>query len=153
MSEPISGVLGVKVTTVALAALAASQTAVTVIEHVERNIVGIPQSVLLAAIVGALIGCYLMPSKDAASLFEGREYTWRWYGRVVFKALMLGIGVLCFAFLDGWTIAAFMMDKQGKVGPAAMPYAGILGVFIRPLLPKYMQGLEGAADRLFGRIR
>ncbi|KRC35102.1 MULTISPECIES: hypothetical protein [unclassified Lysobacter] len=153
MSEPISGAMAVKSTVGALAALAATQTAVTVIDHVERSILGIPQSVLLAAIVGALIGCYLMPSKDAASLFEGREYTWRWYGRVVFKALMLGIGVLCFAFLDGWTIAALMMDERGKVGPAAMPYAGILGAFIRPLLPRYLKGLEGAADRLFGRIQ
>lgn len=151
MSEPIMGAVGIKVATAGLTALAATQTAVTVIEHVERNIVGIPQSVLLAALVGALVGVFIMPSKDAASLFEGKENSARWYGRVLLKALLLGAGVVGFAMLDGWTIAALMMDEKGKVGPAALPYAGILGVFIRALLPKYMQGLEGIADRLFGK--
>lgn len=153
MSEPLSGAAGVKATVAGLVAVAATQTAVTVIEHVERNIVGIPQSVLLAAIVGTLIGVFILPNKDAAAVFEKQVAGARWFLAALLKAVFLGIGVVCFAILDGWTVTALCLWFSGKVGPAALPSAGILGVFIRPLLPKYLQGLEGAADRLFGRIQ
>lgn len=153
MSEPISSAVGVKATAVTLAGLVATQTAVTVIEHVERSIVGIPQSVLLAAIVGTLIGVFILPNKDAAAVFEKQANGARWFATALLKAGFLGVGVIGFAFLDGWTVTALSLWFSDKVGPAALPCAGILGVFIRPLLPKYMQGLEGVADRLFGRIQ
>lgn len=147
------GAIGIKATTAGLAAVAATQTAVTVIEHVERNIVGIPQSVLLAALVGTLIGVFILPNKDAAAVFEKQTPGARWFATALLKAGFLGAGVIGFAFLDGWTVTALSLWFADKVGPAALPCAGILGVFIRPLLPKYMQGLEGVADRLFGRIQ
>ena len=147
------GALGIKLTAASLTAVVATQTAVTVIEHVERNIIGIPQSVLLSAIVGALIGVFIMPNKDAAAVFEKREPGARWFATALLKAGFLGAGVIGYAFLDGWTVTALSLWFSDQVGPAALPCAGILGVFIRPLLPKYMQGLEGVAERLFGRVQ
>ena len=124
------------------------QTVTAVIEQSERVIIGVPQSMLLASVVGALIGVLFFPEPakprpdhDPVYMFER-----------LFKVVMFGAFVFGFAFMAGWSV--YFAGRVAKADLATMvPAAGLLGVFIRPLLPKYLEGLEGVVSRLFGRFK
>lgn len=134
-----------------LATAAGAQTAATLAEQSERVILGASQSVILAAITGALIGVLLLPAKTDEQETPAPWPSMRSVERLM-KVAALGGFVLGFALVSAWSVALLGRGLHLDLA-TQVPAAGLLGVFIRPLLPKYQTGLEGVAERLFGRIR
>lgn len=128
--------------------LVAPQTLTTVIEGSERVIIGVPQSMLLAAVVGALIGVLVFPEDPKPQPAPSPTLM---FERLL-KVILFGGFVFGFAFMSGWTVYFFGGLVDARLS-TMVPAAGLLGAFIKPLLPEYLDALEGVVSRLFGRIQ
>lgn len=135
-----------------LAAGAAGKGVVDVVVNTERVILNVPLSVLFVAIAGALIGVLILPAPDAARVaMDQSPALWRRLLILCIRAALFGGMVLGFAFLAAWTVqaAGAVFKFQTAV---TVPLSGIAGAFIRPLLPKYLKGVEGLTERLLGKV-
>lgn len=129
-----------------ITAIGAVPAAVEAIERAERLVLGIPQSVLLCAFVGVLVGVLLLPEREAdrvtpdSDLFGRGPRLWQMSLRVALLAVLL----LAYAFVAAWLveIAAHFMPSLG--GAPQLPMAGISGVLVRRMLPRYLQIVERA---------
>jgi len=124
------------------AAVVAPATA-DALREAERMILGVPQSVLMVSIAGALIGVLLLPEKDAerVSADAGRQRGHRWLQSGT-RLLALAVAILGYAVLAAWLIAVAAAFWKELAGAPQLPLAGISGVFIRRLLPKYLKVIE-----------
>lgn len=149
---PDSVTVGVKSTAAAGTAVAGTAGAVEIIRHTERVILGVPQSVLMAAIVGALIGVLLLRDRDTAAVAPPLQGAWYRRGAsLVVRAGSLGAFVLAYAVLAAWIVTAMGTWFPGLVGPAQLPFAGISGVLIKRMLPKYLQVVERWTEWIGGK--
>jgi len=113
------------------------------LREAERIILGVPQSVLLVAIAGALIGVLLLPEKDAervsADAARPRGHRWLQSGT---RLLALAVAVVGYAILAAWVIAVAAAVFPSLAGAPQLPLAGISGVVIRRMLPSYLKLVE-----------
>lgn len=148
MTEPVS-TLKIIVGTFT-AAVVAPATA-DALRAAERIILGVPQSILLVAIAGALIGVLLLPEKDAERVAAdaGRKRGHRWL-QTVARWVALGVAVVAYAVVAAWVIAiaGYIWDKLA--GAPQLPLAGLSGVLIRRLLPSYVRLVEKATGAIGG---
>lgn len=109
----------------------------------ERIILGAPQSVLLVAIAGSLIGVLLLPEKDAdrVAADAGRARGHRW-AQMGVRLLALAVAVLGYAFIAAWLVDLASSVFQSLAAAPKLPLAGICGVSIRRLLPAYLRAVE-----------
>jgi len=130
----------------------ASATQAGVAQVVAPTILGLPQSFVFAAMAGALIGVVILPNKDASRIIP--EPHWPiWRKALVYgaRAAAIAIAVLSYALLAAATINAVVILLHG-IEAAGVSFSLILGAFIRPLLPKYLAGVEGITERMLGGI-
>lgn len=109
-----------------------------------------PQSYLFAAIAGALIGVVILPNKEAG-LTAPEGPMWRKLALYAIRLTALAAAVLSYALLAGATIHTAVVFFHG-IEAAGVSISLILGAFIRPLLPKYLAGVEGVTERLLGVV-
>lgn len=139
-----------KILAASIAAAGAVPAAVDAIQKVERSILGVPQSVLLVAIVGTLIGVLLLPEKEADRITPDEHLVGRWarFQQMAVRTLSLGVVLLGYAFVAAWVIALAATWFPSLAGAPQLPLAGISGVLIRRLLPNYLK----VAERVTGAI-
>lgn len=137
----------------AAAAISVAGSVNEVVTKAETAFLHVPLSMLYVAIGGALFGVFLLPQKDAArvkfspesNVGMSRQLLW-----LLLNAGALGAAVLGFAFLSSWTCqalwAVFSLNQD-----ALVPTTGIVSVFIRPLLPTYLRGLDALTSRILGK--
>lgn len=126
----------------------AAVTQATVIQQHEPMIAGAAQSLMLAAIVGSLIGVYLHQGRNkTAPLLPIDGTGWRAAAGLAWRVVSWGVGVAGFAFIAAWTVTGYCLWRYQQIPPPAPPITGIIGVFIIPLLPKYQAVIEGVADK------
>jgi hypothetical protein len=123
-------------------------------------IIGVAQSVLLAAIVGTLIGLLILPTAPDPSVpppLPRREMpTLRRLLQLMLRAGALGALVLAYAIAAAWavTLAApalvYYLPSELASAPQ-LPLAGVSGLLIRRLLPKYLSVVERATDWVGGK--
>lgn len=142
MTEPVSTLKTVVGTFTAVVIGPATADA---LRQAERVILGVPQSVLLVAIAGALIGVLLLPEKDAerVSADAARPRGRRWIQSGT-RLLALAVAVIAYAILAAWVIAVAGFWFPSLAGAPQLPLAGISGVVIRRLLPSYLKLVERA---------
>lgn len=148
MTEPVSTFkLVVGTFTAAVVAPATADA----LREAERMILGVPQSVLMVSIAGALIGVLLLPEKDAerVSADAGRQRGRRWLQSAT-RVFALAVAVLSYAILAAWVIAVAGAFFPSLAGAPQLPLAGISGVFIRRLLPKYLKVIERVTGAIGG---
>jgi len=140
VSEPVSTLKTVVGTFTAAVVGPATADA---LRQAERVILGVPQSVLLVAIAGALIGVLLLPEKDAerVSADAARPRGRRWFQSVA-RLLALAVAVIGYAILAAWVIAVAAAVFPSLAGAPQLPLAGISGVVIRRMLPSYLKLVE-----------
>lgn len=135
------------------AAVSGSAGVVEVVSKTETTVLNVPLSMLYVAIGGALIGVFLLPNKDAARVAASPES--KLYQRILFMALSavaLGAAVAGYALMSAWTMQA-AAALIGIPESSVLPMTGILGAFIRPLLPTYLKAVDGVASRVLGRVQ
>jgi hypothetical protein len=117
----------------------------------ERIILGVPQSVLLVAMAGALIGVLLLPEKDAERVAAdaGRRRGHRWL-QTAARWLALGVAVVAYAIVAAWVIAVAASVFPSLAGAPQLPLAGLSGVLIRRMLPGYVRLVEKATGTIGG---
>ncbi len=148
MSEPVSTLKTIVGTFTA--AVVAPATADT-LRAAERMILGVPQSVLLVAIAGALIGVLLLPEKDADRVAADASRTrgHRWF-QTAARMLALGLAVISYAIVAAWLIAVAATWFPSLAGAPQLPLAGLSGVVIRRMLPGYLKVVERITGNIGG---
>lgn len=112
----------------------------------ETLIVGVPTSVLLCAMVGVLSSILILPERDAVRVTPDRNVhghwprAWQMTKRVGLVAAILG----AYAFAAAWAseLAAYILP--GLAGGPQMSMAGISGLIVRRMLPRYLLLIEKA---------
>ncbi|MBU2049639.1 MAG: hypothetical protein KKH61_11755 [Gammaproteobacteria bacterium] len=148
MTEPVSTMkIAVGTFTAAVVAPATADA----LREAERIILGVPQSVLLVAMAGALIGVLLLPEKDAERVAAdaGRRRGHRLL-QTVARWLALGVAVVAYAIVAAWVIAVAASIFTSLAGAPQLPLAGLSGVMIRRLLPGYVRLVEKATGTIGG---
>lgn len=142
-------VAGLVLSAVSLATAGAGAAAM----EAQKTFFGImPQSFLFGALAGALIGVVILPNKEAGITIPDPAWpAWRKATLFAVRALALGAAVLAYALLAGATINTLVVFFHG-IEAAGVSISLILGAFIRPLLPKYLAGVEGITDRVLGNV-
>ena len=107
-----------------------------------------PQSYLFAAIAGALIGVVILPNKEAG-LIVPTGPVWQKLAMYGVRLGALAAAVLSYALLAGATVHTAVVFFHG-IEAAGVSISLIAGAFIRPLLPKYLEGVEGITSRMLG---
>ncbi|MEN5117491.1 hypothetical protein ABE488_09185 [Luteimonas sp. TWI662] len=126
------------------AAVGAMPAAMEAAHRAERIIAGVPESVLLCAIVGVLVGVLLLPEREAdrvtpdASL-NGSVARAR---QMALRLIALGVLLLAYAFVAAWVVSLLPYLMPSLAGAPQLPLAGISGVVVRRLLPFYLQFVE-----------
>lgn len=123
---------------------AAVPGAVEAFQHAERVILGVPQSTLSVAIAGTLIGVLLLSEKDANRITPDDDLVGRWPRLLQMskRLFVLAITVGAFAFAAAWLALLAGHLVPSLQGAPQLPLAGIAGVSIRRLLPKWMIHIE-----------
>lgn len=140
-----------KLTVGTFTAVVVAPAAADALKHAERVILGVPQSVLLVAIAGALIGVLLLPEKDAGrtTADDGGSRTSRalqWTARMA----ALAAAVAGYGLVAAWAIAVAATWFPSLAGAPQLPLAGISGVMIRRLLPSYLRVVERVTGAIGG---
>lgn len=148
MSEPVSTLKTVVGTFTAAVVAPATADA---LRAAERMILGVPQSVLLVAIAGALIGVLLLPEKDADRVAADASRTrgHRWF-QTAARMLALGLAVISYAIVAAWLIAVAATWFPSLAGAPQLPLAGLSGVVIRRMLPGYLKVVERITGNIGG---
>jgi len=148
MTEPVSTLKAIVGTFTAAVVAPATADA---LRQAERIILGVPQSTLLVAIAGALIGVLLLPDKDTdrVSADSTRSRGRRWF-QTVARLLALGVAVIAYAIVAAWLIAVAATWFPSLAGAPQLPLAGLSGVVIRRLLPGYLKVVERVTGNLGG---
>ena len=148
MSEPVSTLKTIVGTFTAAVVAPATADA---LRAAERMILGVPQSVLLVAIAGALIGVLLLPEKDAdrVAADSSRTRGHRWF-QTATRLLALGVAVLSYAIVAAWLIAVAATWFPSLAGAPQLPLAGLSGVVIRRMLPGYLKVVERITGNIGG---
>ncbi|KAF1016196.1 MAG: hypothetical protein GAK31_01685 [Stenotrophomonas maltophilia] len=148
MTEPVSAL---KTAIGTFIAAVVAPAAADALHEAERIILGVPQSVLLAAIAGALIGVLLLPEKDAdrVAADSSRTRGHRWF-QTATRLLALGVAVIAYAIVAAWVIAVAATIWPPLSGAPQLPLAGLSGVVIRRLLPGYLKMVERVTGNFGG---
>lgn len=148
MTEPVSTLKTIVGTFTAAVVAPATADA---LRSAERVILGVPQSVLLVAMAGALIGVLLLPEKDAERVAAdaGRRRGHRWL-QTATRWFALGIAVVAYAIVAAWIIAVAASVFTTLAGAPQLPLAGLSGVLIRRMLPGYVRLVEKATGTIGG---
>lgn len=148
MSEPVSTLKTIVGTFTAAVVAPATADA---LRAAERMILGVPQSVLLVAIAGALIGVLLLPEKDADRVAADASRTrgHRWF-QTAARMLALGLAVISYAIVAAWLIAVAATWFPSLAGAPQLPLAGLSGVVIRRMLPGYLKLVERITGNIGG---
>nr|WP_312392948.1 hypothetical protein [Stenotrophomonas geniculata] len=147
MTEPVSTLKTIVGTFTAAVVAPATADAP---REAERVILGVPQSVLMVAMAGALIGVLLLPEKDAervaadASRRRGHRLL-----QTAARWAALAVAVVAYAIVAAWVIAVAASIWPALAG-APLPLAGLSGVLIRRLLPGYVRMVERATGAIGG---
>lgn len=150
MSDPVNVA---KLMAGGIAAGGAVPAAVDAIEKMERIVLGIPQSVLLVAVVGTLIGVLLLPEKDADRITPDDHLVGRIQRaqQMAVRIMALAIFVLAFALVAGWVVMLATWLWPSLAGAPQLPLAGISGVVIRKMLPQYVKLIERVTGAAGGK--
>jgi hypothetical protein len=126
------------------AAAGAVPGTVDALMHTERLILGVPQSVLSVAIAGTLIGVLLLNDKDANRITPDDDLvgTWLRLLQMSKRLLILAITIGAYALIASWITLAIGHFIPSFQGAPLLPVAGLFGVSIRRLLPKWMKLIE-----------
>jgi len=148
VSEPVSTLKTIVGTFTAAVVAPATADA---LRAAERRILGVPQSVLLVAIAGALIGVLLLPEKDADRVAADASRTrgHRWF-QTAARMLALGLAVISYAIVAAWLIAVAATWFPSLAGAPQLPLAGLSGVVIRRMLPGYLKVVERITGNIGG---
>jgi hypothetical protein len=152
MNDPVSITkLGIAVIT----ASAAVPAAVEAIERTERLVLGVPESVLLVAIVGTLIGVLLLPEKDTDRITPDTNLVGRFARarQMTIRVVALGGVLLAYAFVAAWLITLAPLWFESMAGAPQLPLAGISGVLVRKLLPNYVRLVERVTGAIGGKAQ
>ncbi|MGO1069324.1 hypothetical protein [Lysobacter sp. CA199] len=135
---------------VASAAVAAAHSPAAP-EVVERIILGVRESAILASVAGTFIGVLVLPNKDTRRVSPPQSGPW-WRRGALFalRLAVLAVVLLGFAWVAATSAAVLGQIVPSLGGPAAVPVAGLAGVFVRPLLPKILRALERRTDSFVG---
>lgn len=145
MTDVVNAAAGIKISAGMVALAAADVAAQAAVQSVELPLpyIGIPASWLFAALVGALIGVMLLPDQDAARLVP-QDSGGRWWriGKGLLRTGMLGATVAGHAIVGCWLLMIGGLFFPILVGTAVLPFAGIMGFTLRPMLPFYLKIME-----------
>lgn len=148
MSEPVSGsVLGVQAVSLTTATVAATKAVVNVVHNHETMIAGAAQSLLMAALAGALFSVLWYQGRSDPILPTEGAFGWRMFFGLLWRVALWGVGVIGFAFLTAWIATAYCLVKYGQIPPPAPPITGVLAIFSVPLLPLYQRLVEAVVAR------
>lgn len=143
--------IGVKVVAGVIATATASIAAVDAPQVVERIILGASESALLASIAGSFIGVLVLPNKDTRRMSPPLAGPWwRRAGLFAFRVAALVAALVGYAFLAAWSVSALGVLIPAFAGSASVPVAGLAGVCVRPILPKFLRALERRTDQFVG---
>lgn len=149
MTEPVSTL---KLIVGTFTAVVVAPAAADSIMRAERMILGVPQSVLLVAVAGALIGVLLLPEREADRLSAD---TSRQPGHRALQLLArlcaLAAAVIGYALIAAWLIAVAATWFPSLAGAPQLPLAGISGVLIRRMLPSYLNVVERVTGAIGAR--
>lgn len=140
MTEPVSSL---KIIVGTFTAAVLGPATADALRQAERIILGVPQSVLLVAMAGALIGVLLLPEKDADRVSADADKTRskRWLQSSM-RLIALAVAVVAYAIVAAWMISIASAVFPSLAGAPQLPLAGISGVVIRRLLPSYLKVVE-----------
>lgn len=127
--------------TVAAASVVAVAAAAGI--EVERQVLGVPESVLLVAIAGSLFGAFQARSDELAKL-GGTPCRWR----LLAKWAVFTSGVAAWGLVAAW-LAMIAWHFHGAT-PLLHPIAGLAGVAIRRVLPRLLSAIDRWIDALGG---
>lgn len=115
-------------------------------------ILGISQSVLLVAIVGALIAVLILPTTDESRAVNDPDLMgWRRLLMLLARAGALGAVVLCYAIAAAWLVSLAGHWFPQLDGSPQLPLAGVSGLLIRRLLPRYIAVVERVTEWVGGK--
>ncbi|MGN7766914.1 hypothetical protein ACTJJM_05360 [Stenotrophomonas sp. 22692] len=148
MTEPVSTLKTIVGTFTAAVVAPATADA---LRAAERIILGVPQSVLLVAMAGALIGVLLLPEKDAERVAaDANRRRGHRFLQTAARWAALAVAVLAYAIVAAWVIAVAASIWPTLAGAPQLPLAGLSGVLIRRLLPGYVRLVEKATGAIGG---
>jgi hypothetical protein len=137
----VNDVLAIKGAAMLGAVIAAQAAASDALATHETIILGVHQSVLMSAIVGALTGVLLLATPDPAEAFP-QATTWaRRSAALAVRAATLGAFVFGYALIASWSVTA-ACNYAVSLSPAAVPIAGLFGFMAKRLLPTVIRGVE-----------
>lgn len=127
----------------------AMPAAVDAARNAETLVAGVPASVLLCAVVGVLCGVLILPERDAVRVMADRNVHGFWQRTLqVAKRLgLLAALLLAYAFLAAWVSDLFASLIPRLAGAPQMSLAGISGVVVRRMLPRYLQIVERTTSK------
>lgn len=140
----------------AMSLLSAGGAVGHVVTRTETVFLNVPLSMLYVAIAGTMIGVFLLPARDAARVSTGHGSSLR--SRILyllFTAGFLGATVLAYSFISAWTVQAGVgivhtVTRLNVDDSVVIPVTALVGVGIRPWLPKLLAAVERRADRVIG---
>lgn len=126
------------------AAAGAVPGTVDALVNTERVILGVSQSVLSVAIAGTLIGVLLLSEKDANRITPDEDLIGFWPRLLQMskRLFILAVTILAYGFVAAWVTLAIGHFIPSFQGAPLLPVAGLAGVSIRRLLPKWMRVIE-----------
>lgn len=112
--------------------------------NVERVILGVPQSVLSVSIAGTLIGVLLLSGKDANRITPDDDLVGIWPRLLQMskRLFIFALIIAAYAVVASWIALAIGHFFPSFQGAPQLPIAGLIGVSIRRLLPKWMKAVE-----------
>lgn len=138
-----------KMLTGSVTAAWAMPAAVDAARTAETLVAGVPASVLLCAVVGVLCGVLILDERDAVRVMADRDVVGAWQRAMqVAKRLgLLAALLLAYAFVAAWVSEVVTHLVPRLAGVPQMSLAGISGVVVRRMLPRYLQIVEHSTGR------
>jgi hypothetical protein len=149
MTEPVNAL---KTAASALIAIVVAPATIDALHHTGWMMLGVPLSMLLMAIGGALIGALLLPEKDAnrVSADASRTRGQRCY-QAASRWSVPGVVVICYAIVAAWLVAVAVTWLPILAGTPQLPLAGLSGGVIRRMLPGYLKLVERVTGNIGGQ--
>ncbi|MCD7096921.1 hypothetical protein [Stenotrophomonas sp. MMGLT7] len=139
MTEPVSAI---KLLLLSLAAVTVAPAAADQAQHIERMILGARQSVFLVALAGSFIGAGILPGHVIAQLMpDAGAGVARCAGQLCIRFVGFAFGVVGYALAAAWLVDLLPLMWSKLTGAPQLPLAGMLGIAVRPLLPRYLEFL------------
>lgn len=135
-------------------AVAATTVIPEIVQHTvlgDDFFLGIPLSILYAALAGSFIGFVILPDSDARrtnSSCKKKGLTFPQIKQQAARWIGLGSFLALWAIMASWLVMVLPHFFPVLSGIPDMPAAGITGAFVRRYLPRFLKVLEQKTEGL-----